>query len=72
MLAAAPRAQLPFLFVSCGTEDPLLQVNRAFSRLLDRDHIPHENIEQPGAHSWTLWKQQLPGVLRLLAARWRL
>ncbi|MGH9484476.1 MAG: hypothetical protein ACRD1F_05415, partial [Terriglobales bacterium] len=42
------------------------------SRLLDRDHIPHENIEQPGAHSWTLWKQQLPGVLRLLAARWRL
>lgn len=70
LLATAAKTRLPFLFVSCGTEDSLLRVNRAFSGLLDRDHIPHEYVELPGTHGWTLWNRELPYVLHLLAARW--
>ncbi|HKO15578.1 MAG TPA: alpha/beta hydrolase family protein [Gemmatimonadaceae bacterium] len=57
-LAAALRARhtsLPALFVDCGSEDGLVDENRAFHWELTRLGIPHRYAEWPGAHTWRYW-----------------
>ena len=71
-LINAPVAELPFIYLDCGTEDHLLVQSRDFSRLLQEKKIPHEYREQPGIHEWPLWDHQIQAVLRLLAERWGL
>ena len=71
-LINAPVAELPFIYLDCGTEDHLLVHSRNFSKLLQEKKIPHDYREQPGIHEWPLWDQQIQEVLRLLAERWRL
>jgi putative tributyrin esterase len=50
---------LPFIYLSCGTEDFLFQNNREFNTLLIEKKIPHEYREHPGAHSWPFWDAQV-------------
>ena len=56
---------LPFIYLDCGTEDHLLQPNRAFEQLLFERKIPHEFRLLPGGHSWTYWDRQVIEVLRI-------
>jgi S-formylglutathione hydrolase FrmB len=46
---------LPKLRIDCGTEDFLLDQNRAFHAHLDALNIPHEYEEFPGGHDWAYW-----------------
>jgi putative tributyrin esterase len=46
---------IPALRLDCGTDDFLLEENRAFHRLLESMHIPHEYDEFPGGHNWAYW-----------------
>jgi len=62
---------LPFIYFDCGTEDFLINTNRALSELLLRRKIPHEYRQLPGAHSWGYWDAQVQEVLRLAARRLR-
>jgi len=62
-------AALPFIYLDCGTEDPLFQSNRDFVELLRSRKIAHEYRELPGNHSWTYWDAQVQDVLRLAAKR---
>ncbi|HEX8457676.1 MAG TPA: alpha/beta hydrolase family protein [Pyrinomonadaceae bacterium] len=62
-------AALPFIYFDCGTEDFLIQFNRALSELLLRRKIPHEYRQLPGAHSWPYWDTQVQEVLKLAARR---
>jgi S-formylglutathione hydrolase FrmB len=62
-------SSLPFLYLDCGTEDPLLASTRNFSELLLGRKIPHEVRLLPGGHAWTYWNQQVAEVLRLTAKR---
>lgn len=62
---------LPFLYLDCGTEDPLLASTRTFAELLLRRKIPHEVRLLPGAHGWVYWNQQVGEVLRLAARHLR-
>ena len=64
-LAQDQIANLPFLYLDCGTEDPLLGSNRRFVEILLSRKIPHEYRQLPGGHSWTYWDQQIREVLRL-------
>ena len=41
--------------IDCGTDDFLLDQNRAFHAHLEKMHIPHEYQEFPGAHNWAYW-----------------
>jgi S-formylglutathione hydrolase FrmB len=61
--------QLPYFYLDCGTEDGLVDMNRAFSALLLKGKIPHEFRELPGTHSWPYWEQQVQEVLRIAARR---
>jgi S-formylglutathione hydrolase FrmB len=59
----------PALFVDCGLQDELLEVNRRF-----RDHLQflgfgHDYHEMQGHHTWPYWDRTLRRVLPLLAKR---
>jgi S-formylglutathione hydrolase FrmB len=60
---------LPFIYLDCGTEDFLINSNRALSELLLRRKIPHEYRQLPGAHSWPYWDAQVQEVLKLASRK---
>lgn len=68
LLALVRRAKAPFpyVYLDCGTEDRLLEANRALARALSDARIPHEYRERPGTHSWDYWDQQVGEMLRVL------
>jgi putative tributyrin esterase len=49
------RAQMPRLSFDCGTEDFLIEENRAFHTFLESIDFPHHYAEHPGAHTWEYW-----------------
>lgn len=51
----AARASLPALYIDCGTEDFLIEDNRAFHAHLQALGIPHTYREFPGVHCWEYW-----------------
>ena len=55
---------LPQLRLDCGTEDFLLEDNRAFDAFLTKKKIPHEYEEFPGAHTWEYWDVHIQDALR--------
>ena len=58
-------AALPFIYLDCGTEDPLFPSNRSFAELLVSRRIPHEYRQRPGGHSWAYWDTQVQEVIKL-------
>jgi S-formylglutathione hydrolase FrmB len=48
-------ARRPALRIDCGTDDRLLEDNRAFHAHLEKLGYPHEYLEAPGAHEWGYW-----------------
>lgn len=60
---------LPFLYLDCGTEDFLYEVNNEFVKTLREKKIPHEFRELPGKHDWLFWDSQVQEFLRLAARR---
>ena len=48
-------ADLPRLSFDCGTEDFLLDENRAFHTYLESLDLPHSYAEYPGGHTWPYW-----------------
>ncbi|MET0753263.1 MAG: alpha/beta hydrolase family protein [Pyrinomonadaceae bacterium] len=56
---------LPFIYMSCGTEDFLYKNNRDFVDLIQQKIIPHEYREHPGGHDWKFWDAQVQEFLRL-------
>ncbi len=47
--------RVPALYLDCGTEDFLLEDNRAFHAHLEGLGIPHTYQEFPGTHEWAYW-----------------
>lgn len=58
----------PHLYLDCGTDDPLLQVNRAFSSHLTFLGYYHNYSESPGHHAWPYWNRAFRTVLPHVAA----
>lgn len=51
--------RVPALRVDCGTEDFLLDQNRAFHKFLEERHVLHEYEEFPGSHNWGYWDEHV-------------
>lgn len=49
--------ELPEIFMSCGTEDFLLENNREFHRFLNDRGVRHVYRESAGNHDFTFWKE---------------
>lgn len=53
----------PFIYMWCGTEDPLIEANEQFSRLLSGLGVEHTFHYSEGTHSWKYWDAQLQKAL---------
>ena len=54
---------LPALRFDCGTDDFLIEQNRALHRHLEALGVPHEYAEHPGGHDWGYWDQHIQETL---------
>lgn len=48
------------IFMSCGTEDFLLETNRDFHHFLLKKDVRHHYHEEKGNHDWSFWNKQIP------------
>jgi enterochelin esterase-like enzyme len=63
---AAPLNELELLWVGCGTEDSLFNVNQRFSEQLTKAGIEHTFRSTAGAHTPAVWSSYLHEVAPLL------
>lgn len=68
-LLSLNRALMPQLFVTCGTEDFLLEQNRAFVAGARRMGITLAYEESAGGHTWEYWRRQAARSATWLAER---
>ena len=59
-------SRIPPLFQVCGTEDFLIENNRAFRRFLEAEAAPAVYYEGPGAHEWDFWNQYVETAITFL------
>lgn len=69
LLRDADPSRLPYLYVTCGTADPFLSVNRDFVKDLPASKIAYEYHEAPGAHDWQFWDRAVKAMLDELQRR---
>jgi S-formylglutathione hydrolase FrmB len=70
-LPASRIATLPYVYLDCGTEDPLLSSSRSLADILLKRKIPHEYRQLPGTHAWPYWDAQVQEVLRIAVRKLR-
>lgn len=60
LVQSADPGVTPYIYMTAGEQEPLLEPIRRFaSRLHDR-HFAYEFHTRPGAHDWTQWDSQIP------------
>ncbi len=57
---------LRLLWVACGTDDRLIDINRSFRTWLASKGIKHVDIETAGSHTWMVWRRNLTEFAPLL------
>jgi enterochelin esterase-like enzyme len=65
-LNAKSAEQLRLLWIACGTDDRLIDINRQVRAWLASKNIKHVDIETPGAHTWMVWRRNLTEFTSLL------
>jgi putative tributyrin esterase len=56
----------PALRIDCGTDDFLIEDNRAFHAYLEEMGYAHTYLEFPGAHTWEYWDEHIQEALKFL------
>jgi len=64
----AAGAKLPGIYLCCGTEDFLLENNRAMHRFLVEEGVAHEYHEGPGRHDMAFWSEHIVKVVKWMFA----
>ncbi len=62
-IAIEKKETLPDLFIGCGTEDFLYQINLNFKAFLDQNKVTYTYHESKGDHSWAFWDEYIQKVL---------
>lgn len=57
---------IPRMYISCGTEDYLIENNRRFRNFLVSEKINHKYEESQGGHDWIFWNTYLEKVFKWL------
>jgi S-formylglutathione hydrolase FrmB len=52
-----------YFFLTCGTEEGLLDPNRRMARAMQDSALNYKYSEVPGAHNWNNWNQVLPQMI---------
>jgi len=50
---------LHLLWIACGTDDRLIDINRKVRAWLASKNIKHVDMETPGYHTWMVWRRNL-------------
>jgi len=58
--------QLRLLWIACGTDDHLIDLNRKLRAWLASKGVRHVDMETPGAHTWMVWRRNLASFTSLL------
>lgn len=58
----------PYIFLSVGEQEPLLEPNRRFEARLRQYGFAHEFHTRPGWHEWNQWNAQMPDCFESLFA----
>jgi enterochelin esterase family protein len=58
--------KLRLLWIACGTDDRLIDLNRKVRTWLDSKGVHYTPIETPGAHVWMVWRRNLADFTSLL------
>jgi enterochelin esterase-like enzyme len=65
-LDAKSAEKLHLLWIACGTDDRLIDINRKVRAWLASKNIKHGDIETPGYHTWMVWRRNLTEFSSLL------
>ena len=60
----AAGTEFPEIYMACGTEDFLIEPNRAMHRFLEAEGVPHEYHEAPGIHDMVFWVEHIQKIVR--------
>ncbi len=65
-LDSSANVQLRLLWISCGKEDRLIEINRKLRAWLQSKGVQFTPIETPGMHTWMVWRRNLADFAQLL------
>lgn len=60
---------LPYIYLSCGTEDVFIKTNRDFLALLNEKNVPNQASFTKGGHDWGFWSDQVGQFLEIADSR---
>ena len=63
---AKAKDELKLLWIACGVDDRLIELNRKLRAWLEAKGIHKVDIETPGAHTWMVWRRNLSAFTPLL------
>jgi putative tributyrin esterase len=67
LVRTANPKQTPYIYLTAGSEEPLLEPNRRFVAQLHRHGFAYEFHTKPGGHDWGEWNAQIPGCFAALS-----
>ena len=65
-LDAKANERLKLLWIACGTDDRLIELNRKLRAWLEAKGVHKVDVETPGAHAWMVWMRNLATFTGLL------
>src|SRR5258706_46318 len=65
-LDAKANQQLKLLWIACGVDDRLINLNRKLRAWLEAKGIRKVDVETPGMHTWMVWRRNLATFTGLL------
>jgi S-formylglutathione hydrolase FrmB len=66
LVKSADPAVTPYIYLTAGEQEPLLEPNRRFAGRLRERHFAFEFHTKPGGHDWNEWESQIPGCFESL------
>jgi putative tributyrin esterase len=63
----ADLARTPYIYLTMGQNEPLLEPNKRFASQLRKFHFAYESHILPGGHDWNEWNSQIPGCFQSLS-----
>jgi S-formylglutathione hydrolase FrmB len=69
LVKTAEPARTPYLYLTAGEQEPMLEPIRRFAGLVEKRGIASEFHTRPGGHDWGEWDAQAPGCFERLMER---
>ena len=69
LIQSSAPAETPYLYLTSGNQEPLLEPNIRFASRLHARDFSYEFHTKPGGHDWGQWDAQIPGCFAALLER---